>query len=166
LRVAVAEGLELVTQAGNVEWFKELMARPVTHFPDKLSESPRELKTLAVDDHLQMADSALTVEVYRTVANAHMADGLFAYVPEHKLLIQGDLFDRGWEVYFWGDTYEANVAYRGLDVERDVAIHGTVTPIAEVRTMLAQQTQQARDLCKQVADAGLSMPGCPLAWDE
>lgn len=166
LRVAVAEGLELVMQAGNVAWYEELMARPVTQFPDKLSQSPRPLATLAVDDHLRMADSALTVDIYRTVANAHMADGLFAYVPEHKLLIQGDLFDRGWEVYFWGDTYEANVEYRGLDVERDVPIHGTVTPIAEVRELIARQTQQARDLCTQVASAGLSMPGCPLAWDE
>jgi glyoxylase-like metal-dependent hydrolase (beta-lactamase superfamily II) len=166
LRVAVAEGLELVTQAGNVDWFKELMARPVTHFPDKLSEAPRPLRTLAVDDYLQMADAALTVDIYRTIDNAHMADGLFAYVPEHKLLLQGDLFDRGWEVYFWGDTYDANVAYRGLDVERDVPIHGTVTPIAEVHELLAKQTQQARDLCTQVAEAGLSMPGCPLAWDE
>lgn len=166
MRVAVAEGLELVMQAGNVDWYKELMARPVTHFPDKLSENPQPLKTLAVDDHLQMSDSALTVEVYRTVANAHMADGLFAYVPEHKLLIQGDLFDRGWEVYFWGDTYAANVAHRGLDVERDVPIHGAVTPIADVHTTLEQQTQNARDLCAQVAEAGLAMPGCPLAWDE
>jgi glyoxylase-like metal-dependent hydrolase (beta-lactamase superfamily II) len=165
MRVAVAEGLELVMQSGNVDWYRELMARPVTHFPDKLSENPRQLKTLAVDDHLQMSDSALTVEVYRTIANAHMADGLFAYVPEHKLMIQGDLFDRGWEVYFWGDTYDANVAYRGLDVERDVPIHGTVTPIAEVHELLAKQTQQARDLCAQVEAAGLSMPGCPLAWD-
>jgi glyoxylase-like metal-dependent hydrolase (beta-lactamase superfamily II) len=166
LRVAVAEGLELVTQAGNVDWFKELMARPVTHFPDKLSQNPQPLATLAVDDHLQMSDSALTVEIYRTIANAHMADGLFAYVPEHKLMIQGDLFDRGWEVYFWGDTYAANVAYRGLEIERDVPVHGTVTPIAEVHSLIAQQTQQARDLCEQVEGAGLSMPGCPLAWDE
>jgi glyoxylase-like metal-dependent hydrolase (beta-lactamase superfamily II) len=166
LRVAVAEGLELVTQRGNVEWFQELMARPVTHFPDALARNPRPLATLAVDDHLHMSDAALTVDVYHTVTNAHMAHGLLAYIPEHKLLIQGDLFDRNWEVYFWGDTYEANVAYRKLDVERDVPIHGQVTPLAEVRTLLEKQTQQARELCRQVAGAGLSMPGCPLAWDE
>jgi glyoxylase-like metal-dependent hydrolase (beta-lactamase superfamily II) len=166
LRSAVAEGLEIVTQRGNIEWFAELMARPVTHFPDTLSRNPQPLKTLAVDDHLHMSDAALTVDIYHTVANSHMAHGLLAYLPEHKLLIQGDLFDRNWEVYFWGDTYEANVAYRKLDVERDVPIHGQVTPLADVRRLLEQQTQQARSLCVQVADAGLSMPGCPLAWDE
>lgn len=165
LRVAVAEGLEIVTQAGNVAWFEEIIGRPVSTFQDLLSESPRPLTTLAVDDHLRMEDSVLTVDVYRTVANAHMAHGLLAYIPEHKLLLQGDLFDRNWEVYFWGDTYEANLAHRNLDVERDVPIHGTVTPIAEVRSLIARQTEQARELCAQVASAGLSMPGCPLAWD-
>ncbi|MDY6983823.1 MAG: MBL fold metallo-hydrolase, partial [Pseudomonadota bacterium] len=165
LRVAVAEGLQIVTQAGNVEWFEEILGRPVTQFPDALSASGRRLDTLAVDDHLRMEDSALTVDVYRTVANAHMAHGLLAYIPEHKLLLQGDLFDRNWEVYFWGDTYEANLAWRNMDVERDVPVHGTVTPIAEVRSLLASQTEQARELCTEVANAGLSMPGCPLAWD-
>lgn len=166
LRNAVAEGLQVVTQRGNVAWFEELMARPVTHFPDALSTNPRPLVTLAVDDHLRMADAALTVDIYHTVSNGHMAHGLLAYVPEHKLLIQGDLFDRNWEVYFWGDTYEANMKHRQLDVERDVPIHGEVLPLAEVRRLLAAQTQQARDLCTRVAGAGLSMPGCPLAWDQ
>jgi glyoxylase-like metal-dependent hydrolase (beta-lactamase superfamily II) len=166
LRTAVAEGLAIVTQAGNVDWFKELMARPVSRFPDALSQNPQPLVTVAVDDHLRMSDAALTVDVYHTVANAHMAHGLLAYVPEHKLLIQGDLFDRNWEVYFWGDTYQANLDYRNLEVERDVPIHGEVLPLAEVRRLLQQQTQAARDLCTQVASAGLSMPGCPLAWDE
>jgi len=166
LRVAVAEGLAIVTQAGNVDWFAELMARPVTRFPDALSRNPKALVTVPVDDHLRMSDAALTVDVYHTVANAHMAHGLLAYIPEHKLLIQGDLFDRNWEVYFWGDTYQANLDHRGLDVERDVPIHGDVLPLAEVRTLLVSQKQAARDLCTQVANAGLSMPGCPLAWDE
>lgn len=165
LRTAVAEGLTIITQAGNVDWFAELMARPVTRFPDALSRNPRPLQTLAVDDHLQLADAALTVDIYRTVANAHMAHGLFAYLPQHKLLIQGDFFDRNWEVYFWGDTYAANVAQRGLDVERDVPVHGEVLPLAEVQALIRQQTDAARALCAQVAEAGLSMPGCPLAWD-
>jgi glyoxylase-like metal-dependent hydrolase (beta-lactamase superfamily II) len=166
LRTAVAEGLAIVTQAGNVAWFEEILARAVTRFPDALSENPRPLVTVAVDDHLQMADASLTVDIYHTVANAHMAHGLLAYLPQHKLLIQGDLFDRNWEVYFWGDTYEANLAHRGIDVERDVPIHGEVLPLNEVRALLIHQTQQARELCTHVAEAGLSMPGCPLAWDE
>jgi len=166
LRPAVAEGMSLITRRGNVQWFQDLMARPVTHFPDALSRKPRALTTVPVDDHLQLKDKKLTVEVYKVVSNNHMAHGLMAYLPQYKLLIQGDLFDRGWEVYFWGDTYQANVDYRHLEVERDVPIHGQVTPIAEVRALLVKQTAQARTLCEQVASIALSMPGCPLAWDK
>jgi glyoxylase-like metal-dependent hydrolase (beta-lactamase superfamily II) len=166
LRTAVAEGLAIVTQSGNVAWFEELMARPVTRYHDALSRNPRPLVTVAVDDHLRMSGQKLTVDIYKTVANGHMAHGLLAYIPEHKLLIQGDLFDMNWEVYFWGDTYQANLDYRGMEVERDIPIHGAVQPISEVHAIIARQIQAARELCAHVAEAGLSMPGCPLAWDE
>jgi glyoxylase-like metal-dependent hydrolase (beta-lactamase superfamily II) len=165
LRTAIAEGLTIVTQTGNVAWFEEISRRPVTHFPDALSRNPQLLKTLAVDDHVRMSDDALTVDVFRVVSNGHMAHGLMAYVPEHRLLIQGDLFDLNWEIYFWGDTYQNNVDHRNITVETDLPVHGRALPIAEVHRLLAEQTANARSLCDQVETAGLSMPGCPLAWD-
>ena len=166
LRTAIAEGLTIITQSGNVEWFEELARRPVTHYPDALSRNPRPLRTMAVDDHLRLSDAALTVDVYRMVSNGHMAHGLMAHLPGQRLLLQGDLFDLNWQVYFWGDTYEDNIAHRGIEVERDVPVHGQVLPIADVRRHLAEQKASARALCDQVASAELSMPGCPLAWDE
>jgi glyoxylase-like metal-dependent hydrolase (beta-lactamase superfamily II) len=166
LRTAIAEGLTIVTQTGNVAWFEDLARRRVEAFPDALSRNPRPLKTTAVDDHLRLSDSKLTVDVYRVVSNNHMAHGLMAYVPEHRLLIQGDLFDLNWEVYFWGNTYDDNLAHRKLDVERDVPIHGRVLPLSEVRAKLAEQTRNAEQLCARVETAGLSMPGCPLAWED
>jgi glyoxylase-like metal-dependent hydrolase (beta-lactamase superfamily II) len=166
LRTAIAEGLTIVTQTGNVAWFEDLARRRVEAFPDALSRNPQPIKTRAVDDHLRLSDSKLTVDVYRVVSNNHMAHGLLAYVPEHRLLIQGDLFDLNWQVYFWGNTYEDNLAYRKLDVERDVPIHGRVLPLSEVRAKLAEQTGNAARLCARVDAAGLSMPGCPLAWEE
>lgn len=166
LRTAVANGLTIIAQSGNLAWFEDLMRRPVAAFPDALSRNPQAIKTRGVDDHLKLSDAKLTVDLYRVIANGHMAHGLMAYVPEHKLLIQGDLFDLNWEVYFWGNTYEDNVAYRKLDVERDVPIHGRVLPIADVRTTLRRQTANAEDLCAKVDAAGLTMPGCPLAWND
>jgi glyoxylase-like metal-dependent hydrolase (beta-lactamase superfamily II) len=166
LRTAIAEGLTIITQSGNVAWFEEIARRPVTHFPDALSLDPKPIRILAVDDHLPLSDEALTVDVYRMVSNAHMANGLMAYVPQSRLLIQGDLFDRNWQIYFWGNTYQDNIDYRNIEVARDVPIHGSVLPITEVRQLLAEQTAAARALCADVAAANLSMPGCPLAWDD
>ena len=93
LRTAIAEGLTIITQAGNVAWFEDLARRPVQAFPDALSRNPQQIKTRGVDDHLRLSDGKLTVDVYRVVSNNHMAHGLMAYIPEHRLLIQGDLFD-------------------------------------------------------------------------
>jgi glyoxylase-like metal-dependent hydrolase (beta-lactamase superfamily II) len=73
LRTAIAEGLTIVTQTGNVAWFEEISRRPVTYFPDALACNPQPLKTLAVDDHLRISDDALTVDVYRMVSNGHRA---------------------------------------------------------------------------------------------
>jgi glyoxylase-like metal-dependent hydrolase (beta-lactamase superfamily II) len=165
VRTAIAEGLTIITQTGNIPWFEQIARRSVPHFPDALSRSPQPLKSLAVDDHLRMADDDLVVDVYHMISNGHMAHGLMAYVPEHRLLIQGDLFDLSWQTYFWGDTYQANVDYRGIIVERDVPVHGRVQPISEVRRLIDEQTANARALCNDVETAGLSMPGCPLAWD-
>jgi hypothetical protein len=67
-------------------------------------------------------------------------------------------------VYFWGNTYEDNLAHRKLEVERDVPIHGRVLPLADVRAKLAEQKGNAQQLCARVEAAGLSMPGCPLSW--
>lgn len=165
LRTAIAEGLTIITQTGNVEWFENIARRPVTHFPDALSRNPQGLKTQPVDDHLRLSDDMMTVDVYRVVSNGHMANGLMAYVPEHELLIQGDLFDLNWQTYFWGDTYQANLDYRNIAVERDIPVHGRVQPISEVRRLIAAQRSNTRALCDQVEASRLSMPGCPLAWE-
>jgi glyoxylase-like metal-dependent hydrolase (beta-lactamase superfamily II) len=164
LRVAIAEGLTVIAQRGNMAWYQALSERQAPNFPDALSRNPQLLKTLPVDDHLRLSDSAMTLDISKLFANGHMAHGIMAYIPEHRLLLQGDLFDLNWETYFWGNTYADNVDYRGLDVERDVPIHGRVTGIKDVRRILSEQQQNARDLCDHVEDAGLSMPGCPLAW--
>ena len=166
LRVAIAEGLTIIAQSGNIAWFSEIAARPVIKYPDALSRNPQPLETLPVDDHLRLSDDGMTVDLYRVISNNHIAHGLMAYLPEHRLLIQGDLFDVNWEVYFWGNTYDDNVAYRNITVERDVPIHGRVLPIAEVHSRLEQLTANARALCERVDAARLSMPGCPLAWDD
>ncbi len=164
LRPAIAAGLTIIAQAGNTAWYEELSRRTASTYPDALSRNPQPLKLRTFDDHLRLSDAKLTVDLYRIIANNHIADGLMGYVPGERLLLQGDLFDVNWEVYFWGTTYADNVAYRKLDVARDVSIHGRVLPIAEVRTKLAEQTANAAALCKRVETAGLSMPGCPLAW--
>jgi glyoxylase-like metal-dependent hydrolase (beta-lactamase superfamily II) len=162
LRAAVAEGLTIVTQAGNEALFRELAARPARLFPDALGRNQRPIRILTVDDHLEMRDAAMAIDIYRVVANSHMADGLLVHIPRERLLVQGDLFDVNWEIYWWGSSYEDNVRYRKLQVERDVPVHGRVAPIAEVQAMIRKQIAAAQALCASVDAAGLTMRGCPV----
>ena len=162
LRAAVAEGLTIVTHRGNEALFRELVNRPAKLAPDMLAGKPRPIRFRLVDDHLAMKDASMAVDVYRVVANSHMADGLMAYVPRDRLLVQGDLFDASWEVYWWGSSYMDNVRYRNIQVDRDVPVHGRVLPLAEVQQGIERQIKNAQDLCAAVASAGLGMKGCPV----
>lgn len=162
LRAAVAEGLTIVTHRGNEALFRELVNRPAKLAPDALATKPRPIKFRLVDDHLPMKDASMAIDVYRVVANSHMADGLMVYVPRDRLLVQGDLFDASWEVYWWGSSYMDNVRHRNIQVDRDVPVHGRVLPIAEVQQGIERQIKNAQDLCAAVAAAGLGMKGCPV----
>jgi glyoxylase-like metal-dependent hydrolase (beta-lactamase superfamily II) len=161
LRAAVAEGLTIIMQKGNEAFIREVTSRPAKRFPDALGANPRPLKFKAVDDKLTMKDGSMTIEIYRVIANSHMADGLMVYAPRDRLLVQGDLFDVNWDSYWWGSSYMDNVRHRNLEVERDVPVHGSILPLAEVQEAIAKQIKNAQALCASVDAAGLSMAGCP-----
>src|SRR5262249_40589498 len=59
LRVAVAEGLTVVTYRGNVEFFKDLVARKHSIVQDALARNPKPLKIEPVDEEGPLKDSAM-----------------------------------------------------------------------------------------------------------
>jgi len=162
LRQAIASGLTIIAQKGNEALFREIAGRKSTVDPDAIGATPRPLKFRAVDDRLQLKDASMTVDIYHTVSNSHMAQGLFAHVPQDRLLIQGDFYDAAWEIYWWQDTYMDNVRYRNLQVERDVPVHGRVSSLQEVLEGIRRQTRAAQDLCARSAAAQFFPPGCPV----
>jgi glyoxylase-like metal-dependent hydrolase (beta-lactamase superfamily II) len=162
LRAAVAEGLTVIAQRGNDAFLREVTGRPATLFPDALGKKPLPIRLRLVDDHLKLRDASMEIDVYRMIANSHMADGLMVHVPRDRLLVQGDLFDVNWEIYWWGSSYMDNVRHRKIQVDRDVPVHGRVLPVAEVQQHIDRQIKAAQELCASVASAGLSMPGCPV----
>ena len=114
IRQAIAEGLTIIAHKGTEGLFREIALRKGTIAPDALGANPRPLKFKAVDDHLRLGDATMQVDLYHVVSNSHMAEALFAYVPKDRLLVEGDFFDVGWELYWWQKTYADNIAYRRL----------------------------------------------------
>jgi len=161
LREAVAEGLTVISRRDNGVIFREMTERPAPHFPDDLAKSGKKMAFVPVDDHLQLRDATMTVELYHIIANSHMADGLFAYVPEHKMIIEGDIATAAEELQWWGDSWLDNIAYRKLDVARNVSVHMAPMTRAEVDQMVKGGIGRVKQFCADHVAKGDYFPGCP-----
>ena len=161
LREAVAEGLTVISRRDNGVIFREMTERHATHFPDDLEKSGRKMTFIPVDDHLTLKDATMTVDLYHLIANSHMADGLFAYVPEHKMMIEGDIATAAEELQWWGDSWLDNIAYRKIDVQRNVPVHMTPMTRDEVIAMVKGGITRVKEFCAQHVAKGDYFPGCP-----
>jgi metallo-beta-lactamase superfamily protein len=127
LRVAVAEGLTVITYKANEEFFKDLVARPHTIVPDSLARNPQPLKLVTVDDTMTMKDGAMEVQLFHLRDNPREGTNLFAYVPRDHILVQADLYDSTWTYHFWGENVITNIEkIRKLRVDKQVPIHGSI----------------------------------------
>jgi glyoxylase-like metal-dependent hydrolase (beta-lactamase superfamily II) len=161
LRQAVAEGLTVISRRDNGVIFREMTSHPARAFPDDLAKSGRTLKFVPVDDHLQLKDSLTTIDIYHVIANNHMADAVFAYMPENKAMIEGDIATAAEELQWWGDSWQENIDYRKLDVKLNVPVHMTVMTDDEVKKMVAPGIQRVKEFCAQHLAKGNYFPGCP-----
>ena len=137
LRVAVAEGLTIITYAGNVALFKELLDRKHSIVEDELARNPHVAQFLPVSDQLTLKDNSMEVDLYYTKDNPREGTNLFAYVPRDKILVQADLYDSTWLQHPWGDNLAHNMALRHLVVDKDVPVHGAIEPYAKVLQTIA-----------------------------
>ncbi|HVZ20237.1 MAG TPA: hypothetical protein VG871_04205 [Vicinamibacterales bacterium] len=139
LRVAVAEGLTIVTQRANEAFFLDLLARKHTIVPDELQTHPRQATFVFVDDEMTLKDASMEVRLYHLLDNPREGTNLFAYVPRDRILVQADLYDSTWLQHPWGQNVLDNLARRHLVVDRDVPIHGAMEPFAQmVKTIKAK----------------------------
>ena len=105
VREAVAEGLTVISRRDNGVIFREMTEHAAPSFPDDLARSGRKMKFVPVDDHLQLKDRTMTVDIYHVIANSHLADGVLAYVPEHKMIIEADVATAAEELQWWGADF-------------------------------------------------------------
>lgn len=151
LRAAVSQGLTIITYRGNVEFFQELVARKHTIVPDALAKhdalakNPQPLKIVPVDDQMTLKDSSMEVRLYHVKDNPREGTLLMAYVPRDRILVQADLYDSGWLQHPWADNFAWNLRERGLQVDKDVPVHGEIQTYAEVlKTIQATKSKQAK----------------------
>src|SRR6185436_7031629 len=129
LRVAVAEGLTIVTYKDNDAFFKELLARKHSIVPDELALHPQEFKVVPVDDELALKDKSMELYLYHLKDNPREGTNLFGWVPKEKILVQADLYDSTWLFHHWGENVITNVEkIRKLKPGRQIPVHGEIEP--------------------------------------
>ncbi len=131
IRVAVAEGLTVITYKDNIPFFKDLLSRKHSIVQDELAKSPKEAKFEAVDDSMTLKDKSMEVQLYHLKDNPREGTNLFAYLPKEKILVQADLYDSTWTYHYWGENVITNIEQiRKLKVDKMVPVHGEVQPYA------------------------------------
>ncbi len=141
LRVAVAEGLTIITHRASEAFFKDLLARPHTIAPDALQRNPREATFVLVDDSMTLEDTFMTVQLYHLLDNPREGTNLYAYIPRERILVQADLYDANWQQHLWGENVLQNLERRKLRIDRSVPVHGIMEPFGEmVKTIKARPT--------------------------
>jgi len=166
LRAAVAQGLTIISRRGNEGIFREMISRPARLFPDALGRSPKPLRFIPVDDHLNVKDATNEIDIYHIVGNYHMADGVIVHVPASKLLIEGDLTTQEWDFNWWGDGLMNNIEYRKLAVDTNLSVHAQKPyPLADVVAEIERQVRNTQAFCRRAAEAQFFQPGCPVQYD-
>ena len=132
LRAAVAEGLSVVTQQGNVAYYEEAVKRPYTLAPDALARAPKALTIEGFGDSKVIEDASRRVELYHIAGNPHGDTLLMAYLPKERVLIEVDAFGPGSAVHPYAPNLLEQVRARRLRVDRIVPLHGPMVPFAEL----------------------------------
>ena len=171
LREAVSAGLTVISRRANEKIFQEMSSHPDPDYPDDLAKSGAKLKFMPVDEHLQIGDDTMKLDIYWARQNIHMADAIFAYAPAQKVIIEGDIATASYDYQFWPDDLRDVIDYYHLDVEKDSPVHSVwkehpdVLTMDQVDELLKGGTQRARERCASELAKGNYFPGCPV-WSK
>jgi glyoxylase-like metal-dependent hydrolase (beta-lactamase superfamily II) len=132
LRAAIAEGMNVITHAGNRQWVERMAGRPHTLQPDTLAKNATRLVVETVDDDKTYSDPAMTVQLYHIAGNPHSDTMLMAYIPRERVLIQVDAYSPGAGPHLYAANLLENIQKRKLRVDRIVPLHGAIGPMADL----------------------------------
>jgi glyoxylase-like metal-dependent hydrolase (beta-lactamase superfamily II) len=88
--VLVAEGATIITHASNREFFERALNTPRTLLDDTLASNPRPATVEVVEDSKVYTDGQRRVEFYHIWPSPHSNGLLVAYLPQERVLFQGD----------------------------------------------------------------------------
>jgi glyoxylase-like metal-dependent hydrolase (beta-lactamase superfamily II) len=134
LPVLVAEGATIIAQENSREFFERALNTPRTLLDDALAKAPKRARVESVTDKRVYTDGTRTVELYHIFPAPHSNALLVAYLPNEKVLFQGDFSvnpAQGGGMQPANDHVLALVpalAKLGIDYERYINVHASAAP--------------------------------------
>lgn len=92
LRTFVAEGVTVVTAAGNKAYYEKAFAAPKTLNPDKLAQARRVVRVEGVSGRRGLSDATRTLELHVIPITGHTEEMIVAYLPKEKILVEADAY--------------------------------------------------------------------------
>jgi glyoxylase-like metal-dependent hydrolase (beta-lactamase superfamily II) len=148
IRAAMAEGLTVITHAGNAAFFRDLARRQFQIVEDTLSRSPRTPRVEGVATRRVLSDSTRRVELHHIRGSQHAATLLMVYLPAERLLVEADVYTppaanvTSPPPAIFAPNLVENIGRLGLQVDRIVPIHGRVVPVSDLRAAALEAAQR------------------------
>lgn len=137
LRSFIAEGATVVTTPGNRK-VVETMASAAQN--DRLTKNPRKAQIKLIENGKRViTDGSQTVELIDIGPNPHAREMVIAYLPQQRVLFQGDLFFMPNNDAPFGPPQQTLISFaqklkeKGLAVDRIAGVHGKTGTMADFR---------------------------------
>lgn len=132
MRAAIADGMTVITQAGNKAWVEGMARRSHSLQPDMLTKNASRLEIESVDEEKEYKDASMTVQLFHVAGNPHSDTMLMAYIPSLRVLVEVDAFSPGAAVNPYAANLLENVTKRNLKIDRIVPLHGAIAPFGDL----------------------------------
>jgi glyoxylase-like metal-dependent hydrolase (beta-lactamase superfamily II) len=131
LRTFAAEGATIVTQAANVAFLTDALARPRTLRPDALARAPQPIRFMPVQETHTLQGGGREIRLFRTQASDHADGMLVVWLPQLRVLVEADVFtppgrarsESPPSINPYNVQLLDNIERLGLDVARLIPIH-------------------------------------------
>lgn len=143
VRTYIAEGATLIGLPGEKTFFEKVSKSFFTIDPDSLTQNPQPLKWESIANGRRiLTDGTTTVELIDIGPGGHTDEMLVAYMPDEKLIFQGDLLNRpaNNDPATINDTtvhFASWLEKSKLDVTRIIGVHGPPSTLEELRSGVA-----------------------------
>jgi pimeloyl-ACP methyl ester carboxylesterase/glyoxylase-like metal-dependent hydrolase (beta-lactamase superfamily II) len=143
VRALMAEGATILTTPGNVAFFREVGHAPHTISPDRLAAGEGTVAVEAVRGRITPLPGEPRIELHLLEGTPHADEMLFAWLPEARILFQGDLFvgdpERPEPARPQAVALLERLEALRLPVERLVGVHGAVATLADLRAAVGRR---------------------------